>query len=197
ETYTPTRRLTSAKRGSARNLSNRGSMSRNTSRATISYGPRRVGSGCDTRRIYSKDEGRGMPRKLCDRARSSAQHLLADRRGPLDRGHEVAEIPRPVETLAVDEEGRSAVHAASNPGAKIGTHALRVRALLELLSKALQFEPELPRVAQQVLVVERALIVEERVVHPPEFPLGGGRLGRLRRPQGVRMDLLERKVSEH
>jgi hypothetical protein len=51
-------------------------------------------------------------------------------------------------------------------------------------------------VPYQVVVLELLLMLEEQVVHLPEFPLGGGRLGCLRGRRGARMHSGQREVAK-
>ena len=65
----------------------------------------------------------------------------------------------------------------------------RMRLRRQLAAEPLVVEAELDRIVDQVAIVERVLMLEQRVVHLPERPLRAGRLCGFRRMLRVRMDL--------
>src|SRR5512143_3271189 len=84
----------------------------------------------------------------------------------LERPQELGGIgPGSVVALTVDEEGRRAVDPASHATAKVAAHLRRERPLLELPADARRVESQARRVADEVVVRERALVLVQRVMH--------------------------------
>jgi hypothetical protein len=69
--------------------------------------------------------------------------------------------------------------------------------LVEVAPKPLGIEAQLLGMPDELLVVERRLLVEETVVQLPEFALDPCRFGRLGRVLGVRVLFAQREVAEH
>ncbi len=61
----------------------------------------------------------------------------------------------------------------------------------------LRIEAEPPRVIQEVAIVERGLVLEQRVVNLPELAVHGDGLRHLGCMERVRVELGERVVPEH
>ena len=72
-----------------------------------------------------------------------------------------------------------------------------MHARLELAVEAQGIEAQIRGVAAKVPIGERALILEEHVVHLPELALRGGGFGGLRGALRVRVDVAQREMSEH
>ena len=80
--------------------------------------------------------------------------------------------------------------------ANVAADALEHRLAAAVCVEPRDVEPELDRIAAQVVVGERVLAVKEQLVHLPEPVLERGSLSRQRRGERVRMDLGQRKVPE-
>ena len=62
--------------------------------------------------------------------------------------------------------------------------------------EAVDVQLQLGGVAEQVLVIELRVLLEQQIVHLPEGTLRAGRLGRLGRVLGMRVQLGDREVPE-
>ena len=96
----------------------------------------------------------------------------------MDRIVQAIETERDIHQRAVDEEGRHAAHAALLSGVHMLVHPLPVDLVRKLEIEAHQVEFELLGVAVQVLELQVGLVLEQQVVHGPEFVLGTGSLRR-------------------
>ena len=101
---------------------------------------------------------------------------------------------RAAATRLDEQRGRGSPRA--DPGAKVALHPLgdRLRAAVGL--EAVEVEPQALRPLPQVGVVEVGLVLEQRVVHLPEAPLQGRRLGGVGQDAGPRVLGLDREVAE-
>lgn len=89
------------------------------------------------------------------------------------------------------------MHLAGRLAAKhVAANALEHRVAAAVQVEARDVEPELVRVAPQVIVGERVLAVKEQLVHLPEPALQGCGFRRQSRSERVRMDPGQRKVPE-
>src|ERR1700674_2547996 len=113
-----------------------------------------------------------------------------------DRAHQVLERIRSFVFDAIDEERRRAVCPTARRALQIGVHALEVRMRGEVVLERADVEADRGGIADEVPILERALMLEEHVVHLPEATLRGGRLGRLRGVTRVRV-LWTWKVAKH
>src|SRR5262249_52006396 len=95
-----------------------------------------------------------------------------------------------------DEEARRAGHPARQAAVDVPLHAWRVDVRVEFAAEALRVEAEIGGLADQVVPAERAARLVHRVVHLPEGPLGGGRLGRLGGALGVGVNLTKREMAK-
>ena len=95
----------------------------------------------------------------------------------------------------VDEERGRARDAGGETALHVALHARGVGVRVELGREAIDVQTDFPGIAQQLLVLERLLAVEEEVVQLPEAPLGAGGLDRLGAVLRVWMDLAEREVA--
>src|SRR5262245_39814178 len=99
------------------------------------------------------------------------------------------------EQHAVHDESRRAGDADRARGLEVRFDLVLEAPLLDAGPEALGVEPRLARVAQQVLLPERLVVLEQLVVIGPELPLlvrAGGSLGRSAR---VWMDAVERQMA--
>ena len=101
---------------------------------------------------------------------------------------------RDVVDHAIDEEGWSAAHSALPTTCHVLTHALQIDFIVHLGGKTRDIEIEPLGIVVQVLQLEVSLVVEQQIVHRPEFLLPAGALGCLGRAHGVRVNLLQREV---
>jgi len=98
---------------------------------------------------------------------------------------------------AVDEQRRRSPHLArGDPALDVTANAVQHPGAGPIAVERVDVESELAGVPQQVVVVERALAVEEHLVHLPEAILQRGGLGRGGRRERVRVDLGQREVAE-
>src|SRR2546427_294925 len=121
--------------------------------------------------------------------------LLRPPGGLCERGEQRVEAARAVITLAVDEEGRRAIDAASDSAPEIFPHASGVCAAEDFGHQAAGIETELHRVAGEVLIFKRVLIFEQNVVHLPKSSLCAGGFGGLGCVLGVRMHVGHREMA--
>src|SRR3989442_9974971 len=88
---------------------------------------------------------------------------------------------------ATNEERRRAVDTASDAAHEVFFNSTLMDVLSHLLLEPLHIELEFFLVSgEESVVAERCLILVEKIVHLPEPPLGGGRLGGFRRPFRLR-----------
>src|SRR4051795_8201630 len=109
--------------------------------------------------------------------------LAPDLRTEARRPHgtrQTLDVVGPVVAAAVDEEARRAGHPALVGAPHVLADARRVLARAHVVYKALDVEAELLRVVAQVPPRQLVLVREQEVVHRPELPLRGRRLGALR-----------------
>src|ERR1043165_1152117 len=118
------------------------------------------------------------------------QHL-ADGHGQCSR------VIRAVLLLAVDEKCGRACHAMRPARAHIGSDTLEIVMRLERLTEGRLVEPELSRVVHQIAVFKLPLMRKQQGMHLPECSLCGGRLGGLRRLDGMGMLLGEGEMPKH
>src|SRR2546425_667797 len=96
----------------------------------------------------------------------------------------------------VDEEGRGAAYPALPPAFGILVHPLRINMVLYLPLEALSIKSEDGSIVQQVLIVERILVLEQHVVHLPKLALGCGSFRCFRRMPDMRMHLRHGKMAK-
>src|SRR6267378_1841252 len=106
-------------------------------------------------------------------------------------------VPGTVVTHAVDEERGRAIDPAAHPAHKIFTYALQIGSLDKFMCKPFNIQLQNFCESQEITIIKRLLILEEKIVHLPETPLSSGRLGRFRRSFGMRVYLREREVAKH
>ena len=95
---------------------------------------------------------------------------------------------------AVDEERRRAGDAAEVGAVDVLGDARGADAFAQVVGEAFDVETELLGVADQVVELERVLVLEQEVVHLPERALLGGGLGGLRGELSVGVDVVQRQV---
>jgi hypothetical protein len=98
-------------------------------------------------------------------------------------------------THAVDEEGRRAVDAASHAAHKIFANALSIPSFGKLTRKPDSIEFELLSKSDEMPIIKRLLILEEKVMHLPEAALRSGGLRGFCRAFCVGMYLREREMT--
>src|SRR5439155_7171609 len=152
----------------------------------------RIGSTADgsARSPPTADLASTHPRSCNSPGRIRSADLLLDRRD------ELLLVPGPVVSLPVQEEGRRAVHAAPDAREEVLANPRRVRVRGQLGGGPARVEAEPRGGGEEILVVERLLVLEERVVHLPEFPLRARGFGGLGGVLCVRVHLLQREVPE-
>ena len=97
----------------------------------------------------------------------------------------------------IDEESRRSANLARRLAAgDVAANPVQHRVAEPVGFEARNVEPQLGRIAPQVLILEGRLAVKEEVVNLPEAPLRGARLGRAGGREGVRVDLGQREVPE-
>ena len=97
----------------------------------------------------------------------------------------------------IDEESRRSANLARRLAAgDVAANPVQYRVAEPVGFEARNVEPQLGRIAPQVLVLEGRLTVKEQVVSLSEAPLRGARLGRAGGREGVRVDLGQREVPE-
>ncbi len=96
----------------------------------------------------------------------------------------------------VDEEGRGAAYSAMPPAFDILTHPRRKNMVLQLPAEAFGIKSELGSIVQQVLIVERILVLEQHLVHLPELALGCGSFRCFCSMPGMRMQLRHGKMAK-
>src|SRR5262245_38788388 len=104
-----------------------------------------------------------LRRERCRLDPTGTYCLLRD----LDGSEEGIEVVGAVVAEAIDEEGGRAVDAAAHPTHEILAHPALVRPTLHLGDEAVGIEADAGGVLDQVIVAERALMLEKRVVHLP------------------------------
>lgn len=90
------------------------------------------------------------------------------------RGQQHIERVGIIMSYPVDEEGRGAAYPAMPPDFGILIHPLHKHMVLQLPLEALSIKSEGGSIVQQVLIVERILVLEQHLVHLPELALGSG-----------------------
>src|SRR5439155_2237324 len=103
---------------------------------------------------------------------------------------------RPFVFDAIVEERRRAVRPTVRRALQIGVHALEIHVRGEIVLETADVEADRGGIADEVPILERALMLEEHVVHLPEGTLRRGRLGGLRGVTRVRV-LWTWKVAKH
>ena len=114
----------------------------------------------------------------------------------VDRGPERVDVERALVPAAVDEERRGPGGAALVGALDVARDPERVPAVIEVPGEPVHVQPDLARVAEQVVVAQRVAPGEQAVVHLPELPRRAGDLGRLRRHLRVLVHVGEREVTE-
>src|SRR3954470_18811797 len=100
-------------------------------------------------------------------------------RDPIDSCEQRLAILAAGVTQAVDKEGRRLGDTALRSRDEIVTHARPVRPGGKIVGETARINPCFGRVDEEVIVIERVRIVEQHVVHRPEFALRTGSLDRL------------------
>jgi hypothetical protein len=98
---------------------------------------------------------------------------------------------------AVDEECGRAGHAGQVGRVHIFGHVPGPGVAAQVGPEPVQVQVELFGVVEQVPDGQRALVVQQQVVHGPELVLDAGRLGGLGRELGVRVHVGEGQVPPH
>ena len=98
-------------------------------------------------------------------------------------------------TRAVDEEGRGSLDTALNASEQILLDLRCISVVRHVLFEAVDVEVESCSVLEQVLIVKGALMLEEVVVHLPEFALVRRGLGRFSGALRMRVDFAQWEVS--
>src|SRR5258708_3492317 len=127
---------------------------------------------------------------------SSRAMRCSSLQGPPQGGRQRGDVARLLVATAVDEESGRAAHPATDPAHEVLAHDGRVAVRGQLALDPRHVEPELARVAQQVLVGEGRLMFVEQVVHFPELASRCRRFGDLRGVLRVRMLLGDGKMPE-
>lgn len=126
----------------------------------------------------------------------SARHVdgLAERIDERGRIRPVA-----VEPGAVHEERGRSIDAALHASAKVLANDFFVRTIGERACHRRRVDADVLRVADEIVILEGVLMLEQHVVHRPEVSvaLNASRLGGLRGVRCMWMLLLERKMAEH
>src|SRR4051794_34985572 len=105
------------------------------------------------------------------------------------------DVVRAVMAPAVDEEAGRAGDAAGVGAGHVLRDAVGVHLPDHRLAEALEIEPQLLRVASEVIGSQLGLVRDEPLVHSPERALGTRRLRRLRRRLGMRVDVAQREMA--
>src|SRR5262249_43741177 len=113
-----------------------------------------------------------------------------------DRPEQAIEVEGPIVTPLVDEERRSAVHAAANASLEVLSNPGGVDVLGQVPDEAGTVKTEGRSVPDQVFIAECLLVFEQYVVHGPEPPLRSGRLRGLCRTLGMWVDRGQREIPE-
>src|SRR5947199_7056545 len=139
-------------------------------------------------------EGAGCPRALIhvtDQLRSALVGRL-ERRAQGNKSW-VAIVSR-----ATNEERRRPVDTALDATHEVFSNPPEMDMLSDLLLEPLHIQFEFLRVVgEESMVAEGRLILVEKIMHLPEPPLGGGRLGGFRGPFRLRVGGGNREVSEN
>src|SRR3989441_5096172 len=136
---------------------------------------------------------RGVPTKNDSDTGRSRSTLL----GLFERGDQGTKSGIAVVSGAPDEERRRPVDAASDATHEVLSNPARMDMLSDLLLEPLHIQLEFLLVfREESVVAERCLILVEKIVHLPEPPLGGGRLGGFRGPFRIRVGGRDGEVSE-
>jgi hypothetical protein len=98
---------------------------------------------------------------------------------------------------AVEEEGRCAGDAAQVGAVDVVGDARSAYAFPEVVRETLGVESELLDVTDQIVPLERVLVVEQKIVHLPEGALRGGGLRGFRGLLRVWVDVVQRQVPPH
>src|SRR5712692_1213771 len=112
------------------------------------------------------------------------------------RGQQHIERVGVIMSYPVDEEGRGAAYSAMPPAFDILTQPRRKNMVLQLPLEALGIKSEVGSVVQQVLIVERILMLEKHLVHLPELALRSGSFRCFRSMPGMRMHLRHGKMAK-
>src|SRR5579883_1923598 len=124
------------------------------------------------------------------RPSTADQHLV-------DRVAEGVVLVRALVLLIVDEEARSAVHTAPDTAHEILAHPRLEGVVREGIDDDGAGNAGVGGVAAEIVVAQRTLVGEDRLMHRPELPRRARRFGGLGSTLGVRVDLREREVPEH
>src|SRR5947209_12065401 len=117
--------------------------------------------------------------------------------GLFERGDQRAKSGIAIISGATTEERRSPVDTASDAAHEVFFNPTRMDVLSHLLLEPLHIELEFFLVSgEESVVAERCLILVEKIVHLPEPPLGGGRLGGFRGPFRLWVGGRDGEVSE-
>src|SRR4051794_30297218 len=118
---------------------------------------------------------------------------MSSGKDPQQGGHVVAGT---VHDSVDEERGRAAHLTGRRRAANVPANALEHPFSAAVAVEPRDVEPQLERIAAEVVLLERRLAVEEHVVHPPEPALERGGLRGPGGGEGVRVDLGEREVPE-
>src|SRR5258708_39012721 len=98
---------------------------------------------------------------------------------------------------AVDEEGRRRTNVAAAAALDVLTHPLEVDVIVHLGGIARQIQSQVHSITIQILVLEMRLVLEQEIVHGPEFALRRRGLRGLGRQQRGRMRFLGREAPKY
>ena len=99
--------------------------------------------------------------------------------------------------MAIDEKRWGAVHAAPYAASNVFADFGCVGTLCEVARESIDVKPEHGCIADKMLVSERILMLEQKIVHRPESPLRTGGFCCLGRSFGMRMGLRKWEMAIH
>src|SRR6266571_2716792 len=118
--------------------------------------------------------------------------------GCFERGDQGTKSGIAVVSRATDEERRRPVDTASDATHEVFSNSARMDVLSDLLLEPLHIQLESLRIVrEESMVAEGRLILVEKIMHLPELPLDGGRLGSFRGPFRLRVGGGNGEVSEN
>ncbi len=99
--------------------------------------------------------------------------------------------------LAANEERGRAFGAAVVGAGGVPPHSFSMPSFCQRPREFFNIEADARRIANKVFELELLMILEEPVVHLPELPLGGSRLGCFRGQLGMWMHIREREMPKN
>ena len=91
--------------------------------------------------------------------------------------------------LAIDEETRRSAGSGGASGFRLRQHLVAIPPALELVAQAPGIDPHGGGERGQGVLVQHALVLEQRIVHLPELALGASGLGGFRQRLGERVQV--------